>query len=132
MMNICWKKKNNTGRGEKSNPENKSREVKVESRMAKRRRRWEDTKSNNNIQQIWGRRTNTVTMERDINKVTIQRRWIKRKNLGKPEGIFITNIVSKAYEIVKKIQNETVQSNMSNIYCRLQKRKTDQQWITSL
>ena len=69
---------------------------------------------------------------RETSIKSLQRRWIKIKNLGKPEGIFITNIVSKAYEIVKKIQNETVQSNMSNIYCRLQKRKTDQQWITSL
>ena len=46
-------------------------------------------------------------MERDINKITIQRKWIKRKKSGKPErGIFITNIASKAYEIVKKIQNK--------------------------
>ena len=27
-------------------------------------------------------------MEGDINKVTIQRRWIKRKNSGKPERYF--------------------------------------------
>ena len=30
-------------------------------------------------------------------------------------GIFIRNIVSTAYEIVKKIQNEAIQSNMSNM-----------------
>ena len=30
-------------------------------------------------------------------------------------SIFITNIVSKAYEIVNKIQNKAIQSNMSNM-----------------
>ena len=39
----------------------------------------------------------------------------KEKIQENQRGIFITNIVSKAYEIVKKIQNETVQSNMSNM-----------------
>ena len=54
-------------------------------------------------------------MERDINKVTTQRRGIKRKNSGKLERFFITNIVSKAYEILKKTQNEAIQSNITNM-----------------
>ena len=47
--------------------------------------------------------------KRDSNKVTIQKWWIKRKSSGKPE------IVSKTYKIIKKIQNEVIQSNMSNM-----------------
>ena len=39
----------------------------------------------------------------------------KEKIQESQRGIFITNIVSKAYEIVKKIQNEAIQSNMSNM-----------------
>ena len=39
----------------------------------------------------------------------------QKKKFRKARGIFITNIVSKAYEIVKKNQNEVVQSNMSNM-----------------
>ena len=39
----------------------------------------------------------------------------KEKIQESQRGIFITNIVSKAYEIVKKIQNEVIQSNMSNM-----------------
>ena len=39
----------------------------------------------------------------------------KKKIQESHRSIFITNIVSKAYEIVKKIQNEAVQSNMSNM-----------------
>lgn len=41
----------------------------------------------------------------------------KRKTFRKvrQREIFITNIVSKEYEIVKKILNELVQSNMSNM-----------------
>ena len=42
-------------------------------------------------------------------------------------GIFITNIVPKAYEIVKKIQNEAVQNNMQTAG-----KKKEQQWIASL
>ena len=38
----------------------------------------------------------------------------KEKIQERQRVIFITNIVSKAYEIVKKIQNEAIQSNMSN------------------
>ena len=40
----------------------------------------------------------------------------KEKIQESQRGIFITNIVSKAYEIVKKIQNEAIQSNMSNMH----------------
>ena len=55
-------------------------------------------------------------MEGDINKVTIQRRWIKRKISGKPERCFHNKyIVKSIYEIVKKIQNKAIQSNMSNM-----------------
>ena len=43
-------------------------------------------------------------------------------------GIFITNLVSKAYEIVNKIQNEIIQSNIGSTMDW----KTGQQWITSL
>ena len=39
----------------------------------------------------------------------------KEKIQESQRGIFITNIVSKAYEIVKKVQNEAIQSNMSNM-----------------
>ena len=42
MMNIMLKEKKNTARGEKSNPQmknNKSREIKMKYRMAKRSRR---------------------------------------------------------------------------------------------
>ena len=39
----------------------------------------------------------------------------KEKIQESHRGIFITNIVSKAYEIVNKIQNEAIQSNMSNM-----------------
>ena len=39
----------------------------------------------------------------------------KEKFQESQRGISITNIVSKAYEIVKKIQNEAIQSNMSNM-----------------
>ena len=63
-------------------------------------------------------------MERDINKVTTQRMRIKRKNSGKPEGLFITNTVSKAYEILKKIQNEAVQSNITNMQTAGKKNKS--------
>ena len=63
-------------------------------------------------------------MERDINKVTIERSSIKRKNSGKPESIFITNILSKACEIVNKIQNENVRSNMSNIQTARKKNRS--------
>ena len=52
----------------------------------------------------------------------------KEKIQENQRGIFITNIVSKAYEIVKKIQNEAVYKAACPI-CRLQERKTDQQWI---
>ena len=54
----------------------------------------------------------------------------KEKIQESQRGIFITNIVSEAYEIVKKIQNEAVQSNMSNM--QTAGKKTGQQWITSL
>ena len=50
----------------------------------------------------------------------------KEKIQENQRGIFITNIVSKAYEIVKKIQNEAVYKAVCPI-CRLQERKTDQQ-----
>ena len=95
---------------------NKFREIKMESRIAKRRRRWDDRKSNSNIQQIWGRRTDTVTMERDIIKPLYKGGGSKEKNQESQRGIFTANIVSKAYEIVKKIQNEAIQSNM----CKMQ------------
>ena len=39
----------------------------------------------------------------------------KEKTQESQRGIFITNIVSKAYEIVKKVQNEAIQSSMSNM-----------------
>ena len=39
----------------------------------------------------------------------------KKKNQENQRGIFITNIVSKAYEIVKKIQNKAVKNNMFNM-----------------
>ena len=39
----------------------------------------------------------------------------KEKIQESQRGIFITNIVSKAYEIVKKIQSEAIQSNISNM-----------------
>ena len=39
----------------------------------------------------------------------------KEKIQENQRGIFITNIVSKAYEIVKKIQNEAMQSTISNM-----------------
>ena len=39
----------------------------------------------------------------------------KEKIQENQRGIFITNIVSEAYEIVNKIQNMTLQSNMSNM-----------------
>ena len=41
-----------------------------------------------------------------------QRKTLRKVRQGE---IFITNIVSKEYEIVKKILNEVVQSNMSNM-----------------
>ena len=39
----------------------------------------------------------------------------KEKIQESQRGILIKNIMSKAYEIVKKIQNEAVQNNMSNM-----------------
>ena len=39
----------------------------------------------------------------------------KEKIQKSTRGIFITNTVPKAFEIVKKIQNKTVQRNMSNM-----------------
>ena len=33
------------------------------------------------VQQSWGRKTGAFTIERDINRVTIKRRWIKRKKI---------------------------------------------------
>ena len=45
-------------------------------------------------------------MEKDSNKVTIQRRWIKRKNSGKPERYFHNKY---------SVQNMKSQSNMSNM-----------------
>ena len=54
-------------------------------------------------------------MERGSNKVTIQKRSIKKKKFRKAREMFIINIVPKAYENVKKIQNEAVHSNMSDM-----------------
>ena len=45
-------------------------------------------------------------MEKDSNKVTLQRRWIKRKNSGKPERYFHNKY---------SVQNMKSQSNMSNM-----------------
>ena len=43
-----------------------------------------------------------------MNKVT------KKNYQESQRGIFITNVVSKAYDIVKKMQNKAGQSNRSN------------------
>ena len=63
-------------------------------------------------------------MERDSNKITVQRRWNKRKKSGKPERDVMLNKMSKAYEIVIKIQNDIIQSNTSDIQAA--GKKTDQ------
>ena len=59
-------------------------------------------------------------MKGDINKVTMQRMWIKKKKKiqESQRGIFITSVVSKAYEIVKKIQNEAIQRHVQYAGCR--------------
>ena len=48
----------------------------------------------------------------------------KEKIQESQRGIFMTNIVSKACEIVRKIQNEAVQSNMSNTQTAGKKNKS--------
>ena len=64
----------------------------------------------------WAEEERQIPLQwKESNKVTIQRRRIKRKNQESQRGIFITNIVSKAYEIVKKTQNEAAQNYMYNM-----------------
>ena len=84
------------------------------SKMAKRRTE-DDGKSNHNIQQSWGRKTDVIAMEKDSNKVTTQRSWIKIKTSGKPKRYFHTkHCLQSIYTIVKKIQNMQT-TGMKNI-----------------
>ena len=92
MINLSWKKRNSTAGGEKKTI------LKVKNNESGERSRWkaewlkergdEMTESLTTIAQLsWGRKTGALTIERDINRVTIKRRWIKRKKIidDKPE-----------------------------------------------
>ena len=52
----------------------------MEGRVANRRRRWVDRKTNNNIQQRERTKTDLIIIERNSNKVTVQRKWNKNEN----------------------------------------------------
>ena len=86
MINLSWKKRNSTAGGEKKTI------LKVKNNESGERSRWkaewlkeqgdEMTESLTTIAQLsWGRKTGALTIERDINRVTIKRRWIKRKKI---------------------------------------------------
>lgn len=103
----------------------------IEGRVANRRRRWVDRKTNNNIQQRERTKTDLIIIERNSNKVTVQRKWNKNENQESQRAIFIINIVSKAQEIVKKIQNGAAQSKMPDMQTTVKKTRSTMDSIRS-
>lgn len=57
----------------------------------------------------------TLKQRKDTTIKSIYKRWQKEKLNETQKGIFIINVISKAYQRVKKIQNQMLQEKMSNM-----------------
>ena len=58
---------------------------------------------------------------------SIHKGGVKENIQENQRGIFLVNTVSKIYESALKIQNESKHENMSQMRCRQQEEKKDQQ-----